>query len=92
MSCLKIETFATRSHAGFPARSDLKRRSKKDPPVDTLCEKVVVGDSNERISALSRNGEIPATKGAGTLKKRAGESEEALRTLCATWWKDLGRI
>jgi len=47
--------------------------------VDTLCEKVVVGDSNERISALSRDGEIPAVKGDGGYRR--SEQGRALRTV-----------
>lgn len=58
---------------GFSCVVGLDCRLKKDPLVDTLCEKVVVEDSNERISSLSRDGEIP--------KERAGKPEGALRTV-----------
>lgn len=72
-----------RSHAGFPARSGLERRLKKDSLVDTLCEKVVVGDSNERISALFLAERRDTNEGLrGTPKERIGKSEEALRTVC----------
>lgn len=43
--------------------------------MDTLCENVVVGDSNERIFVLSRDGEILVAK------EGVGETEEALRTV-----------
>lgn len=92
MPFLKNETFATRSHAGFPTRSGLERRLKHDPLVDTLCEKVVVEDSNERISALSRNGEIPVTRGCGEHRRNKQERAKKRYVLCAMWWKDLGRI
>lgn len=50
--------------------------------MDTLCEKVVVGDSNERISALSRDGEIAGGEGdEGHRRREQGRSEGALRTV-----------
>lgn len=93
MSFLKIEDRSQRVLVRrFPVGLD--RRLKKDPLVDTLCENVVVGDSNERISTLSRNGEIPVARGTGDAEG-ASRGDRRSATYCAlrgTRWKDLGRI
>lgn len=88
MPFLKNETFAMRSHEGFPAWS-VRLPIEKGSACGYIMRKGRSRDSNERISALSRDGKILAMKGRTGNTKGAAESEGALRRAL---WKDFGRI
>lgn len=71
---------------------------KKDPPAGTLFEMTAV-DSDEGISAPSRDGETSAggkeerRRGRnGREREREGAEYARRRARSSEWWKDFGRI